>query len=70
MLGCITYRFASDEHKELFVADPWKYEPRKSWLDDEAALLKKADGAWTKLGSEQNRGDAARAEAVKAPAGG
>jgi YHS domain-containing protein len=25
--GGITYRFASDEHRKLFVADPWKYEP-------------------------------------------
>ena len=25
--GEITYRFASEEHRKLFVADPWKYEP-------------------------------------------
>ena len=108
--GGITYRFASEEHRKLFVADPWKYEPayggwcafamakgekvdvdpesfrildgrlfvfydglfantRKSWLEDEAVLLKKADEAWVKLSGERNRGDAARAEAVKAAAG-
>jgi YHS domain-containing protein len=25
--GGITYRFTSDEHRKLFLADPWKYEP-------------------------------------------
>jgi len=25
--GGITYRFAGDAHRKLFVADPWKYEP-------------------------------------------
>jgi len=108
--GGITYRFASDEHRKLFLADPWKYEPayggwcayamakgekvevdpesfrildgrlfvfydglfantRKSWLEDEVALLRKADEAWVKLSGEKNRGDAARAEALKAATG-
>ena len=25
--GEITYRFASEEHRQFFLADPWKYEP-------------------------------------------
>ena len=105
--GGVTYRFASEEHRQLFLADPWKYEPayggwcayamaegdkveidpesfrildgrlfvfydgffgdtRAKWLKDEAALLKRADAAWTRLSGELNRGDAARAEALRA----
>jgi YHS domain-containing protein len=107
--GGVTYRFASEEHRTLFLADPWRYEPayggwcayamadgekvevdpesfrvldgrlflfydgffgdtRAKWLKDEAGLLKKADAAWPRLAGESNRGDAARAEALRAAA--
>jgi YHS domain-containing protein len=106
VLGGVTYYFASEDHKKLFLADPWKYEPafggwcafamakgdkveidpesfrivdgrlflfykglfndtRSKWIDDEAALMPKADAAWVKLSGELNRGDKARDEALK-----
>jgi hypothetical protein len=43
-------------------------DTRAKWLKDEAGLLEKADAAWPRLSGEANRGDAARAEALRTAA--